>query len=214
MKKLSIYLVDDHALFLDGIHFLLSSVDFIGEIYEARNGREFLDGLSQHPVDLVLLDIEMPVMNGLEAARQARIGYPDLKIIALSMYSDEQYYTGMIEAGVNGFLLKNSGFLVVKHAIKEVMNGKNYFSQEIIQALVKNRNREDELKVQAPITVREIEVLKLICEGFSNAEIADQMELSRRTVDKHRQNLLGKTHSKNTVGLVLYAIKYGYYCIV
>jgi len=213
MRKLKIYLVDDHALFMEGIHFLLSSVDFVGEIFEAASGQEFLEGLQLHPVDLVLLDIAMPGMNGIDTAREARRICPELKMIALSMYADEQYYTGMIEAGADGFLLKNSSFSVLKRAIAEVSSGKNYFSQEIVQALVRNINREPEAYSSPALTDREIEVLKLICSGLSNVEIAEKLELSRRTVDKHRQNLLEKSQSKNTVALVLYAIKNGYYNI-
>ena len=213
MRKLKIYLVDDHALFMEGIHFLLSSVDFVGEIFEAASGQEFLEGLQLHPVDLVLLDIAMPGMNGIDTAREARRICPELKMIALSMYADEQYYTGMIEAGADGFLLKNSSFSVLKRAIAEVASGKNYFSQEIVQALVRNINREPEANSSPALTDREIEVLKLICSGLSNVEIAEKLELSRRTVDKHRQNLLEKSQSKNTVALVLYAIKNGYYNI-
>ena len=213
MKKIVVYLADDHILFLEGIRFLLSSLDSVAAVFEAHSGQELLEGFSQHPADLVLLDIEMPGMNGIEAARELKQSYPEVKIIALSMYSDEQYYAGMIEAGADGFLLKNSSFSVVKRAIDEVMSGRNYFSQEIVQSLVKNRQKPDEPSQQHPITERETEVLRLICEGLSNAEIAEKLRLSRRTVDKHRENLLEKTHSKNTVALVLFAIRQGYYAL-
>lgn len=213
MKKIAVYLVDDHVLFLEGIRFLLSSLDSVAAVFEAHNGQELLESFSQHQADLVLLDIEMPGMNGIEAARELKQSYPEVKIIALSMYSDEQYYAGMIEAGADGFLLKNSNFSVVKRAIDEVMSGRNYFSQEIVQSLVKNRQKPGEPSQPHPITERETEVLRLICEGLSNAEIAEKLQLSRRTVDKHRENLLEKTHSKNTVALVLFAIKQGYYAV-
>lgn len=213
MKKISVYLVDDHILFLEGIRFLLSSLDFVETVFEAHNGQELLDGFVLYPADLVLLDIEMPGMNGIQAARELKQRYPEVKIIALSMYSDQQYYAGMIEAGADGFLLKNSSFSVVKRAIDEVVSGRNYFSQEIVQSLVKNRQKADGPNQQHPITERETEVLRLICEGLSNGEIAEKLQLSRRTVDKHRENLLEKTHSKNTVALVLFAIKQGYYAV-
>lgn len=214
MKKIAVYLVDDHALFLEGIRFLLASADFVGAIYEAGNGAELLEGLERHPVDLVLIDIEMPRMNGIEAARRVRSLYPDVKLIALSMYSDEKYYTGMIEAGADGFLLKNSSFQVVRRAMEEVMAGRSYFSQEIVQSLVKSRYKAGEPAAPTPITERETEILRLICGGLSNIEIADRLQLSRRTVDKHRENLLDKTRSKNTVALVLWAIKHGCYTVV
>jgi DNA-binding NarL/FixJ family response regulator len=211
MKKLKLFLVDDHDLFREGLKFLLSEWDLIEEIYEAENGQQFIESLRQRPVDLVLLDIEMPVMNGMEAAKLAREIDPELKIIALSMYSDENYYTSMIESGADGFLLKNSKFATVKRAIEEVAGGKNYFSQEIVQLLVRHLNKQDVAKDNPVITDREMEILGLICRGHSNIEIAEALQISKRTVDKHRQNLLDKTQSRNTVALVLYAIKAGYF---
>ncbi|WP_372776657.1 response regulator [Mangrovibacterium sp.] len=211
MKKLKLFLVDDHDLFREGLKFLLSEWDLIEEIYEAENGQLFIESLRQHPVDLVLLDIEMPLMNGIEAAKLAREVDPDLKIIALSMYSDENYYTSMIESGADGFLLKNSKFATVKRAIEEVAGGKNYFSQEIIQLLVRHLNKQERAKDNLVITDREMEILGLICRGLSNTEIAKALQISKRTVEKHRQNLLDKTQSRNTVALVLYAIKSGYF---
>ncbi len=211
MKRLKLFLVDDHDLFREGLKLLLSEWDLIEEIYEAENGQQFIESLRQHPVDLVLLDIEMPVMNGMEAAKLARGINPEMKIIALSMYSDENYYTSMIESGADGFLLKNSKFATVKRAIEEVAGGKNYFSQEIIQLLVRHLNKQERAKDNLVITDREMEILGLICRGLSNTEIAKALQISKRTVEKHRQNLLDKTQSRNTVALVLYAIKSGYF---
>lgn len=211
MKKLKLYLVDDHDLFREGLKLLLSEWDLIDEIYEAANGQQFIESLRQQPADLVLLDIEMPEMNGIEAAKLAREVKPDIKIIALSMYSDEHYYTSMIEAGADGFLLKNSKFASVKKAIEEVAAGKNYFSQEIVQLLVRHLSRQEDAQNNPVITGREMEVLGLICHGLSNIEIAKKLQISKRTIDKHRQNLLDKTRSRNTVALVLYAIKAGYF---
>ena len=188
-------------------------MDFVDKIYEAGNGQQFIDGLKNHPADLALLDIEMPVMNGIEAAQLAKEIYPGMKIIALSMYSDENYYTSMIESGADGFLLKNSKFAIVKKAIEEVSQGRNYFSQEIIQLMVRQLSADKENKINQNITERETEVLNYICQGFSNNEISEKLQISKRTVDKHRQNLLDKTKSKNTVALVLYAIKNGFFSI-
>ncbi|KOH45999.1 response regulator [Sunxiuqinia dokdonensis] len=213
MKKLKLFLVDDHDLFREGLKFLLSEWDLIDEIYEAENGQQFIESLRQYPVDLVLLDIEMPIMNGIEAAKLAKEVDPDLKIIALSMYSDENYYTSMIESGADGFLLKNSKFASVRKAIEEVAGGRNYFSQEIIQLLVRQLNKPDEAEDSLMITDREMEILGLICNGLSNIEIAEALQISKRTVDKHRQNLLDKTKLRNTVALVLYAIKNGYFSV-
>ncbi len=216
MKKLKIYLVDDHALFREGLKFLLSSLDFVEEIFEAENGEQFISGLQENPADIALLDIEMPVMNGIEATRHALEILPEMKIIALSMYSEENYYASMIDAGASGFLLKNSKFNEVKKAISDVWEGRNYFSPEIVQSVItrfaceKSHSHKTE---NIDITKREIEVLELICKGMSNTEIAEKLFISKRTVDKHRENLLLKTGSKNTAGLVIFAIKNVYFKI-
>ena len=213
MKPLNLYLVDDHALFREGLKFLLSKLDFVAEIYEAENGADFIQKLRQQPADLVLLDIEMPVMNGIESAQKALEIDPEIKIIALSMYSDESYYSSMIEAGACGFLLKNSNFSEVKKAILDVYEGKNYFSLEILQAILTRLNRKKTSQPNNELTERETEILFHICKGLSNAEIAEKLCISKRTVDKHRENLLQKTQSKNTANLVIFAIKNGYFHI-
>jgi DNA-binding NarL/FixJ family response regulator len=209
MKKINIYIVDDHALFRDGLKLLLSNLDFIGEIFEANNGEEFVNGLKNNPVDIALLDIEMPIMNGIEAAKRAREIQPSIKILALSMYSDKNYYLSMIDAGACGFLLKNSNFDEVEKAITDVCNDKSYISIEILNEILKYPEKASFNVFESELTERETEVLLLICKGLTNSEIADKLALSKRTVDKHRENLLLKTQSKNTANLVIYAIKNG-----
>jgi DNA-binding NarL/FixJ family response regulator len=210
MKKINIYIVDDHALFRDGLKLLLTNLSFIGKIFEANNGGEFVNGLKSNPVDIALVDIEMPVMNGIEAARRAREIQPSIKILALSMYSDKNYYLSMIDAGACGFLLKNSNFDEVEKAITDVCNDKSYISIEILNEILKYPEKASFNVLESELTEREIEVLLLICKGLTNNEIADKLVLSKRTVDKHRENLLQKTQSKNTVNLVIYAIKSGF----
>ena len=209
MKKVDIYLVDDHSLFREGLKLLLSNLDFIGKIFEANNGEEFINGLKNNPVDIALLDIEMPVMNGIEAAKRAREIQPSIKILALSMYSDKNYYLSMIDAGACGFLLKNSNFEEVEKAITDICNDKSYISIEILNDILKNPGKASYNVFNNELTERETEVLLLICKGFTNNEIADKLVLSKRTVDKHRENLLQKTQSKNTANLVIFAIKNG-----
>lgn len=208
MSKISVYIVDDHSLFREGMRLLLSNLDYIGNIYEAENGQQFVDGLKTNPVDVALLDIEMPVMNGIEAAKLAREICPGIKIITLSMYSDENYYLSMIEAGACGFLLKNSNFQEVEKAITDVYNDKTYISIEILNNILKHPTKTNS-NLTEELSDRETEVLLLICKGLTNVEIADKLNLSKRTVDKHRENLLLKTQSKNTANLVIFAIKSG-----
>jgi DNA-binding NarL/FixJ family response regulator len=209
MNKVDIYIVDDHGLFRQGLKLLLSNLNFIGKIVEANNGEEFITGLKNNPVDVALIDIEMPVMNGIEAAKRAREIQPSIKILALSMYSDKNYYLSMIDAGACGFLLKNSNFDEVEKAITDVCNDKSYISIEILNEILKYPDKASFNVLDSELTERETEVLLLICKGLTNNEIADRLALSKRTVDKHRENLLLKTQSKNTANLVIYAIKNG-----
>ena len=206
-NKIKIFLVDDHNLFREGLKFLLSNNDLISEIHEAENGKDLLRNVLNVKPDIILMDIEMPVMNGIEATRETLKIYPETKVIALSMYANENFYSEMINAGAKGFLLKNSKFEDVQKAIADVNDGKNYFSPEILEAIIKNLNKKKHKKTNTELTEREIEVLYNICKGLSNQEIADFLYISKRTVDKHRENILLKTQSKNTAGLVIYAIK-------
>ncbi len=209
MKKLHIHLVDDHSLFREGLKFLLLQSNFIADVEESENGRIFLDKLDVTKPDLVIMDIQMPEVDGITASKLALEKYPDLKIIALSMFSEEEYYTKMIDVGVKGFLLKNSQFEDVQKAIVEVYEGNNFFSPEILEHIISSMYKKKTEKPVLDLTEREIEVLYNICKGLSNQEIADLLCISKRTVDKHRENLLLKTEAKNTAGLVVYAIKNG-----
>ena len=209
MKKLHIHLVDDHSLFREGLKFLLLQSNFIADVEESENGRIFLDKLDVTKPDLVIMDIQMPEVDGITASKLALEKYPDLKIIALSMFSEEEYYTKMIDVGVKGFLLKNSQFEDVQKAIVEVYEGNNFFSPEILEHIISSMYKKKTEKPVLDLTEREIEVLYNICKGLSNQEIADSLCISKRTVDKHRENLLLKTEAKNTAGLVVYAIKNG-----
>jgi two-component system, NarL family, response regulator LiaR len=148
-------------------------------------------------------------MDGIQTTERALELYPDLKIIALSMYGDEAYYSRMIEAGVKGFLFKDSEIQQVESAILQVGSGKSYFSQDIMVNILQNTSKKKNLPKTYDLSDREREVLYHICKGLSNFEIADLLRLSKRTVDKHRENILLKTNSNNTASLVIFAIKNG-----
>lgn len=203
-----IIIVDDHTLFRNGLRILLNNLPNFQVVGEAANGLEFIDLLDQTQTDLVLLDIDMPVMDGIEAAKLALQKVPELKIITLSMYGEEDYYYKMVDAGVKGFVLKNSDMNEVKNALETVYEGGNYFSSELLRTLVNSlRTNTKNKEPQTGLSEREIEILILICQGLSNQEIADQLFISKRTVDKHRANILEKSDCKNTAQLVMYAIK-------
>lgn len=206
--KRTVIIVDDHTLFRNGLRILLNTVEGYQVVGEAANGKLFLDLLEKGVPDLVLLDINMPVMDGIEAATIAQKSYPGLKIITLSMYGEEDYYYKMVNAGVKGFVLKNSDIKEVKTALDVVYDGGSFFSSELLKNLVNSLKSSTKSKeFHTELSERELEILILICQGFSNQEIADQLFISKRTVDKHRANILEKTESKNTAQLVVYAIK-------
>lgn len=205
-----VLIVDDHALFRSGLKLLLCSTDKYEVVGEASSGVEMLNMLKIEQPDVVLLDIAMPDMDGIQAATRAVELYPDLRIITLSMYGEQEYYFKMVELGVKGFLLKNSDINEVFSAIDSVFEGGSYFSQELLFNLVSNMRSSGELKDEddeTTLSTRELEILILICKGLTNNEIADSLFISKRTVDKHRANILEKTQCKNTANLVVYAIK-------
>ena len=203
MEKIKLIIVDDHQLFRNGLKFILDERDDMKVIAEASNGKEFLKQLEFLKPNVVLMDINMPEMNGVEASKQAILKYPDLNILILSMFSDVEYYNTMIDIGVKGVILKDIDNDQLYEAIHKINNGGNYFSQELLLQLIKNKPADDSIV----LTAREKEVLELICEGFSNQQISDKLFISQRTVERHRSSLLLKTDSKNSISLVVYAIK-------
>jgi DNA-binding NarL/FixJ family response regulator len=209
--KLKIIIVDDHDMFRAGVKVLLSKSNKLEVIAEARNGKEYIDMLQQIQPNVVLMDISMPVMDGIEATRISTQQFPNVKILALSMYGDEEYYFKMVSAGAKGFVLKSSGISELEKAIMEVNNNETYFSQEllrqIIQSLSDTKNKADSGLIKN-ISKRELEVLVLIGKGLSNEEIAEKLNISVTTVKTHRSNLLSKTECNNTASLVMFGIKH------
>lgn len=207
-NKIRLFLVDDHNLFLNGLNSLLSQLPYYLIAGEAHNGLEFLEHYESAAPDVVLMDISMPKMDGIEASRRALEKTPDLKIITLSMYGDQEYYTKMVELGVKGFVLKDSELQEVDEAIRTVCEGGNYFSEQLLRGLVVARKGNSlEANKDDALSDRELEVLIEICQGLSNSEIADKLFISKRTVEKHRANILLKSGCKNTASLVVFAIR-------
>ncbi len=210
---MNLLIVDDHQIFRDGLKLLLSHFSFMGEVREASNGREFLSLLADWRPDIVLMDIHMPVLGGIEATRKALERYPELKIIVLTTFHDEHYVEQMMLLGVEGYMLKRSTPEEFENALLRVREGGNYFSDEIVRTVAQNlkRIRKDaERKSSMPeFTEREVEILDLICRGFSNNQMAGQVHLSIKTVEKHKSSLFQKTGTNNTVNLIIYAFKNG-----
>lgn len=212
MCKTKIIIVDDHSMFREGLKLLIET-EGIGEIIaEAHNGRVFLELLEVHNPDLVLMDIEMSVMGGLEATKKAIAKRPELKILVLTMLNKKKNYSDMINAGAMGFILKTSGKQELEKAIQTVLRGDSYFSNELLRQIIINTGKEQPITgrvedVDFEFSDREYEVLQLLCNGYTANEIADKLCRSIKTIEFHRSKLLEKTNTKNTINLVLFAIK-------
>ncbi|WP_308502165.1 response regulator transcription factor [uncultured Alistipes sp.] len=203
-----IILVDDHSLFRNGLRGLLEHCAGCHVVGEAGSGEEFLAMIDSVEADIVFMDFAMPGLDGAQTTERALARHPELRIITLSMFGEESYYSRMVEAGAKGFLLKDSDIGDVLEAIDTVMAGGSYFSPQLLSSLTgRMRTREDAPDEQ--LSSREREILVAVCQGLSNQEIADALFISKRTVDKHRANILEKTGCKNTASLVVYAIRHG-----
>lgn len=205
-----IIIVDDHLIFRQGLKSLIATENIANVIGEASNGLEFIKLLTYLKPDIVLMDIDMPHMNGMEATQKALELYPDLKIIAFTMFSDEEYYYKMIDMGVKGFILKSSGINELEKAIEDILLGESYFSNELLRKIITNlgRNNVKRNTEVGRLTPREMEVLRYICKGDNNEEIAQKLYISAKTIKSHRANLLEKTNCKNTPALILFSIKH------
>lgn len=205
---LKIIIVDDHEFFRNGLKMVVNRLKYAQVVGEASNGKEFIELQKEKQADLVLLDIQMPIMNGIEASEIAIKEFPDLKIVILSMFDDEKYIEKMMDIGVHGFLLKNISKDLLDQALQSISAGNTYYSPELWSYFGKkfSTQKKDEPN-ELQFTKREEEILQLICDGLSNREIAEELFISERTVVGHKSNLLSKTNCKSTISLLSFAIK-------
>jgi DNA-binding NarL/FixJ family response regulator len=211
MKKIKVIIADDHKMFRQGVTNILNDTGEV-EVTEAESGDELIEKLKTLKPDVILMDINMPGVNGIEATKIVKKKYPGIKVMAVSTSDEENYIIEMLKAGAMGYVLKNTGVDELLEAIKVVSRGDSYFCKEASNVILfqldkikKGRTQKQETDV--PLTDREIEVLKYIAEGMTNKEIAEKLFISARTVDTHRRNLHQKLNIKNAAGLVNYAIK-------
>lgn len=211
--KIKYVVADDHKIFREGLKLTLAAEEGLFCIGEAANGLELLTLLESHVPDVILLDIKMPGMDGFEALKVLRADYPDIRVLMLTMQDDEQIIVLLMEAGANGYLLKNAEPEEITHAIEIVASQGYYFSDLVSAALLKRVVHSSKVaRFQPPLvklTEREVEVLKLICAECTANEIAEKIHLSVRTVEGIRSNLIEKTGVRNIAGLVIYAIRNG-----
>jgi len=214
-EKIHILIADDHKMFREGLKEILGKEPNLAIVGEAGDGREVIGQMGQHPVDVVLMDIDMPGVNGIETTRHIVQKHPHTRVLVLSMHSDAKYIISMLEAGAKGYVLKTAGKEEMIAAVNAVASGDSYFSHLISTRIIEQLQHHKvgsgiaSAAEQPPLTPREFEVLKLIALEYSNPEIAQKLYISIRTVDTHRRNLLEKLGVKNTAGLVKYALKMG-----
>jgi len=212
MDKIRVLLADDHKIFREGVRSILDREKDIEVVGEAANGREVIEKIESVKVDVLVLDIDIGTPSGIEITEIISRNHPDVKILILTMMGLHDFVIQALEKGAIGFLLKNTGKDEVLTAIRSVSKGDSYFSREVSAILIEQLHKPafSRKKVSdIPISPREIEVLKLIAQEYSNPEIAKKLFISIRTVDTHRRNLLEKLGAKNTAGLVKFAIRKG-----
>lgn len=206
----TLLLVDDHQIIRDGIRFYFEEDKEYEIKDEAENGKEALDLLKNNTYDVVLTDINMPEMDGVELMGSIRKNHPDQKVLVLSMYNEAAFINKMIAHGANGYVLKKSTKSELVEAIEKVLEGQDHYSDEVYKTIIGNiagRKPKQRLSVETELSEREKEVLILITNEYSNQEIADKLFISIRTVETHKRNLLEKTGCKNIAGLVMYAVE-------
>lgn len=214
---LRILLVDDHQVVRDGLKYMLQQQErYDVKIDEACTGREAVDKYKLFPYDMVIMDINMPEMSGIEASELIVNHDPNAHILALSMFEETPYVKQMLKAGALGYVLKNASNEEMNNALVALANGKRYYSNTVATKLMEPFH--DELLHDNPVTLepaqellsrRELQILKMIAREYTNEEISKKLFISKRTVDSHRQNILNKTRAKNSVGLIKYAIRNG-----
>lgn len=210
-KSISILMADDHTLFRKGMSMMVQSFPNISQVRDVENGQKALDLLSNEHFDILLLDLEMPVLDGWETAKKVVTKYPDVHIIMVSMHDSLKLISDLIEIGVHSYLLKSAEPEEVQKAIRSVMNNDFYYNQLVAKALHQKVQHDTVKKPifneKSKLTKREVEILELICKELTMKEIGDRLYVSEQTVHTHRKNLMKKTEAKNAVGLVKFAIQ-------
>ena len=214
MKQITVLLAEDHTVVREGFRSMLELQDDFRVVGEAQNGRQAVVMAKKLRPDVVLMDIAMPLLNGLEATRQVRRAVPDTKVLILSAHNDDAYVKNATESGAVGFLLKQTSSQDVCHAIRQVQSGKTFFTPSVATRMakrdLKSADMSKSLKTRnAQLTSREMEVLQLIAEGKANKQVASELEISIKTVEKHREHLMDKLDIHDTAGLTRYAIGAG-----
>jgi DNA-binding NarL/FixJ family response regulator len=210
---LKIAIADDHAMFVDGIESILNTEESIQVVDKCFNGESVFAMVKNQEIDVLLLDINLPDMSGIEVAKKLNVEFPNIKIIALSMYNEESIVSEMLKNGAQGYILKNTGRTELVQAIETVASGQTYFSKEVTETIMgslskKNTPKKTNMFLVPKLSRREKEVLALIVKEFTTPEIAEKLFISMKTAESHRANLISKLNVRNTAGLVRAAIQH------
>lgn len=208
MDKIKVILADDHQLFRDGIKSVLSAEQDIEVIAEANNGRELLQLINECSPQIVISDITMPDMSGIDACKEISSKYPCVKVLILSMHTNEEFIIEAIKSGAQGYLPKDTGRTDLLKAIRTLNDGNEFFSAEVSQTIIRNLMKQKDESPISTLTQRELEIIKLVAEGLLNKEIANKLCISIRTVDAHKNNIMNKLELRTNVDLVKFAIKH------
>ena len=212
-QPIRVAITDDQRLFRGGLKMILGDCDDVEVIFEAKHGKQLLERLQFEPVDVIILDIEMPEMDGAATLSVLQREFPDIQVIMLTMHDSNRLIAHFMQEGASGFLLKDEEPEVVCQAVRQVANGQLFFRDYVSQALLKSgqyiRRGKGDGSVTPDLSDREMEVLRLLCAERTNKEIGEALFISGRTVEGHRRNLIEKTGARNLAGLVLFAVRHG-----
>ncbi len=213
MTSIKIAIIDDHHIFREGLRLVLQQISDLDIVYDTHSGSDFLSYIQNHPVDIVIMDISMPEISGIELTKKLLELKSGIKIIALTMFSDLEHYTQMMAAGAAGFLVKSASKEELDQATKVVNKGGNYFSQEILKKLATQSVYRHKSLQKSHLTPREKEIVKLLCSGKTTSEISEHLFISYKTVETHRTNIFKKAGVHNIAELIVWAIKNHHYAV-
>ncbi len=206
-KEVKLLIADDHQLFIDGVKLLIRKEKSFRVVAEALNGVEAMKIISEEDIDVLLTDINMPEMDGIELTKIVKSQYPDIKVLVLTMHNEGEIINEIIQAEADGYILKNTGKKELVEAINKIMDDGTYYSNEVLTIMMHDAKREKKIHDNTKsLTEREVEILKLIVQEYSSVQIAERLFISKNTVDTHRKNMLQKTGIKTIVGLIKFAI--------
>jgi DNA-binding NarL/FixJ family response regulator len=211
-SKLKVYLAEDHHVVRKGMQRLLNSFDQVAIVKDAANGKELISLIEEDHPDAVILDVEMPVMGGIEAAKIIANRYPDVKMLVLTMHNEAVFINKLMDIGVHGFLSKSAQPQEVEKALQAIVE-KDFYKNELVKNALKNAHKDTTEDRYSKLTNREIEILLLICQELSPGEISERLQISEKTFFNHRANILEKTKSRSNVGLIRFAITNGIFTI-